>query len=288
MKRIAAILLLLLFSCSEKKQSLPELLETWQGKVVSFPTNPVFTRYGKDTVDFNIHPSAYTILFYVDSNSCVDCKLKLNEWKQFKQEVDSSGGEVQYLFFIHNKRPKYVRNILRSGNFDWPVCLDQKNELDHLNQFPEDEQFHAFLLDRNFRVLVVGDPMRNLEIRNLYLKHILGMQPDWVKLETTAIVDDPIKDVGEITGNKPVRHSFKIRNTGLSPLIVTDVATTCGCMQYEYDKKPVDSGKELIFTLIYTPKHSGFFSETVLVRCNTNKAIKIILKGKIKPAQQEL
>ena len=43
-------------------------------------------------------------------------------------------------------------------------------------------------LDRNFRVLVVGDPMRNLEIRNLYLKHILGMQPDWVKLETTAIV----------------------------------------------------------------------------------------------------
>ena len=264
MKRIAAILLLLLFSCSEKKQSLPELLETWQGKVVSFPTNPVFTRYGKDTVDFNIHPSPYTILFYVDSNSCVDCKLKLNEWKQFKQEVDSSGGEVQYLFFI------------------------QKNELDHLNQFPEDEQFHAFLLDRNFRVLVVGDPMRNLEIRNLYLKHILGMQPDWVKLETTAIVDDPIKDVGEITGNKPVRHSFKIRNTGLSPLIVTDVATTCGCMQYEYDKKPVDSGKELIFTLIYTPKHSGFFSETVLVRCNTNKAIKIILKGKIKPAQQEL
>ena len=149
-------------------------------------------------------------------------------------------------------------------------------------------QFHAFLLDRNFRVLVVGDPMRNLEIRNLYLKHILGMQPDWVKLETTAIVDDPIKDVGEIAGNKPVRHSFKIRNTGLSPLIVTDVATTCGCMQYEYDKKPVDSGKELIFTLIYTPKHSGFFSETVLVRCNTNKAIKIILKGKIKPAQQEL
>ena len=82
MKRIAAILLLLLFSCSEKKQSLPELLETWQGKVVSFPTNPVFTRYGKDTVDFNIHPSPYTILFYVDSNSCVDCKLKLNEWKR--------------------------------------------------------------------------------------------------------------------------------------------------------------------------------------------------------------
>ena len=114
------------------------------------------------------------------------------------------------------------------------------------------------------------------------------MQPDWVKLETTAIVDDPIKDVGEITGNKPVRHSFKIRNTGLSPLIVTDVATTCGCMQYENDKKPVDSGKELIFTLIYTPKHSGFFSKTVLVRCNTNKAIKIILKGKIKPAQQKL
>ena len=81
------------------------------------------------------------------------------------------------------------RSTLRSGNFDWPVCLDQKNELDHLNQFPEDEQFHAFLLDRNFRVLVVGDPMRNLEIRNLYLKHILGMQPDWVKLPGTNLSD---------------------------------------------------------------------------------------------------
>ena len=64
MKRIAAILLLLLFSCSEKKQSLPELLETWQGKVVSFPTNPVFTRYGKDTVDFNIFCANQSVVFF--------------------------------------------------------------------------------------------------------------------------------------------------------------------------------------------------------------------------------
>lgn len=69
------------------------------------------------------------------------------------------------------------------------------------------------------------------------------MQPDWVKLETTAIVDDPIKDVGEITGNKPVRHSFKIRNTGLS-LLLSLMSQRLRLLQYEYDKKPVDSGKE--------------------------------------------
>lgn len=282
MKWTIVIGMFMLLSCSQQKQTLPQLLEEWQGKRIVFPADPVFTRYGKDTVDFKITQSPYAVLFYVDSSSCVSCKLKLDEWKSFRHEVDSLGGEVQYLFFIHNRRYKYVRNILKSESFDWPVCLDADNTLDKLNHFPADEQLHAFLLDRDKQVLVVGDPMRNLEIRNLYLKRILGIKNEKICVQTIAKVDRPLVDVGTIDSGVPYRAVFNIRNTGNKPLVITNIITSCGCMKYEYDKEPAPPGGELSCVLIYSPAHIGAFSESVLVHCNTERPMKLTLEGIVK------
>lgn len=44
---------------------------------------------------------------------------------------------------------------------------------------------------------------------------------------------------GEITEGALVKHSFKFKNTGKTPLIITDVQTTCGCTVPSWNKNPI-------------------------------------------------
>lgn len=44
---------------------------------------------------------------------------------------------------------------------------------------------------------------------------------------------------GEITEGTIVKHNFKFKNTGKTPLIITDVQTTCGCTVPTWNKTPI-------------------------------------------------
>lgn len=44
---------------------------------------------------------------------------------------------------------------------------------------------------------------------------------------------------GEITEGALVKHNFKFKNTGKTPLIITDVQTTCGCTVPSWNKNPI-------------------------------------------------
>ena len=82
MKRNTWLMLLtfiMFLSCGRQKgdNELLPIVKEWYGKEVKFPDHPVFTLYGKDTVDYSIPQSPYKVLVYVDSSGCVDCKLQL-------------------------------------------------------------------------------------------------------------------------------------------------------------------------------------------------------------------
>jgi hypothetical protein len=60
--------------------------------------------------------------------------------------------------------------------------------------------------------------------------------------------------------------------TGSKPLMIADVAVSCGCATASFDKRPASPGETLKVILDMTPKDSGFFSETITVK---NEYIKI-------------
>ena len=83
-----------LCSCSRRnttKKKIEEMIKSWQGKEIIFPEELIFTKYGKDTVKYNISVSDYKIIMYVDSVGCTECKLQLHKWKEFRLYVDLSG-----------------------------------------------------------------------------------------------------------------------------------------------------------------------------------------------------
>lgn len=290
--RIDTYILLFVFSfifssCKDTyKKHISQLVGDWQGKEIVFPPHLVFTRYVTDTTDYRIPQSEYKVLIYVDSMGCTSCKLQLPKWKNFIQEVDSiSGKHVPFLFFFHPKDYKEIRYLLRRDKIDFPVCIDTDDRLNKQNRFPSDITFQTFLLDKDNKVAVIGNPIHNGLVKNLYLEQITGRESPAKKLpQTTAEVTTPEIDFGTFDKVEIKKASVEIKNTGQSPLVIVDVNTTCGCTAATYDKRPAAPGETLKVELTMTPKDTGFFDEVVTIQYNStnNQPVKVKLKGTVR------
>lgn len=277
-------LLLLLPSCKEnEKERITHLVNDWQGKEIIFPQNITFTRFVTDTVDYKIPQSKYKVLIYVDSIGCTSCKLQLHKWKEFITYVDSvTNKQVPFLFFFQSKDNKELRYMLKVDKFDRPICVDSNNKLNLLNNFPTDIMFQTFLLDKENKVVTLGNPIYNLSIKNLYLKQLTGVEnPINKEIKTTAEVKNSEIDFGNIPKSKTKTVTIEIKNTGNNPLVIIDISSTCGCININYDKTSVRPGKNLRIEVTTTLKNTGIFNESITIRCNTVNPIKVKIKGNI-------
>ena len=112
-------------SCREKPNpKIIEIVSEWQGKEIVFPENIVFTRYGKDTLSYQIPESDYKIVMYTDSIGCMKCKMQLYKWREFIKEVDDlTEGSVPFLFIFHPADPQEISFLLMRDEVDIPVFI---------------------------------------------------------------------------------------------------------------------------------------------------------------------
>lgn len=283
MKPLDLIILLLtifLSACQDKQKEIITLLvKEWQGKQILFPENMVFTRFASDTTNFVIPTSDYKVLVFVDSIGCTSCKLQLSRWKEFIRYTDSiSQKNIPFLFFFQFDDQWEIHSLLIRENFDKPICLDRSDSLNQLNHFPKDIRFQVFLLDKNNKVVVIGNPVHNPNVKELYLEEISRKQPV-APIQTTVKVEKESLLLETIPLGKSKDTLFTLVNTGDQPLVIIDVTTTCGCAQTLFDKHPVQPGESLHIKVGVTPENKGLFDETITVKCNTNQLIKLNIRG---------
>ena len=283
MKPLDLIILLLtifLSACQDKQKEIITLLvKEWQGKQILFPENMVFTRFASDTTNFVIPTSDYKVLVFVDSIGCTSCKLQLSRCKEFIRYTDSiSQKNIPFLFFFQFDDQWEIHSLLIRENFDKPICLDRSDSLNQLNHFPKDIRFQVFLLDKNNKVVVIGNPVHNPNVKELYLEEISRKQPV-APIQTTVKVEKESLLLETIPLGKSKDTLFKLVNTGDQPLVIIDVTTTCGCAQTLFDKHPVQPGESLHIKVGVTPENKGLFDETITVKCNTNQLIKLNIRG---------
>lgn len=94
-------------------------------------------------------------------------------------------------------------------------------------------------------------------------------------------------DFGEIENGTPVSTVFTYTNTGNSPLVITDIKSTCGCtVPQDWSKEPLAPGASSKFTVDFNGKGSpgSATSKTVTITANTEAGtetvkIKAFIKG---------
>ena len=272
--KICSLLFLagVLFSCQEsEKERISRLVKEWDGKEIVFPDRSVFTIQGRDTVSCPSGNSPYKVLTYIDSLGCASCKLQLPRWKELMAEVDSVvSGRVPFLFYFHPKDMKEMRYVTRRDGFTYPVCFDEGDELNRLNHFPSEMAFQTFLLDADNRVVALGNPVHNPEVKSLYLRLLKGEGDAPVENQTvtTAELSTVKVDFGKFPVSEVQSQEVVLRNTGNRPLVIHDITTSCGCTRVEYDKRPVAVGGETSIRIVYEAEHPGHFRKTADVYCN--------------------
>lgn len=84
-------------------------------------------------------------------------------------------------------------------------------------------------------------------------------------------------DFGKILQGEQVSYTFKFKNVGDAPLIITNIEKTCGCTSPDYSKEPIKPGESGKITITYDSKgHKGFQNKRLIVKANTNPSETII------------
>ena len=281
---LIAIIFMAFTACNKqaKRQAEAEKIVTeWVGKTIQFPDDMTLSVYGRDTLVPNLHNTPYRILLYVDSTGCTDCKLKLYEWQKLIAEADSSllHGKISFIFCFQPKNRENLIFTFRRDRFNYPVYIDERNEIQQLNQFPSKQSFQCFLLNSKNKVISIGNPTINPGIWKLYKEIITGKIAD-TKPVTTVTAENPEVELEAIEQGKKQKAVFWIKNTGSKPLVISDVKTSCGCTIAHWDKAPIASGKTAQISTEIEIKEKGYFNKTISVYCNTDDSpVTLNIKG---------
>lgn len=178
MKRLFILLVLIMTVSSCKNARITHELEIFVGTTITIPQ--VF-----DTIDIARdtllqHNSQEQILsrmiVWYDTTACSSCNLKgIGMWNDIvKYSRDTVQGFEPVFIFSPNKENLNNFEIqTKITDFDFPILADYNNKFIEANpQIPRDRRYHVFLLDNNGKVVLVGNPMYNPRLWNLYKETI--------------------------------------------------------------------------------------------------------------------
>lgn len=278
--RVTILFLLIIggISCRKddtKKAEAEKIVSEWTGKEIIFPIDVQCMYLGRDTVCSD-QDTPYKILLYIDSTGCTDCKLQLYKWSAMIEEAETiMPGKISFHFYFQPKDENELKFILRRDNFRQAVYVDSQEKLNKANKLPNNMSYQCFLLDKDNKVLVIGNPILNPKIWDLYKQTV--MEEDNTVLAnvilTTVEVEHTEIELQNTKMHETSTATFILKNTGDAPLLIKDISTSCGCTIPEWDKKPINPGAKTEIKVKVTPDGMGYFRKTVTVFCNTKKGI---------------
>ena len=173
MKRsILLVSLLVVLLNSTSCSSCTELLKI-TGRRISF-----------DSLDTILYPSNYLgprdpingeikIVTYIYDLTCSSCGLRiLQVWQELLKDT---GREVSFVIIAHSDAKDEIRMALDDLKIEYPVYCDPDDGYIKDNNLSVKAIYRSFLLDKNNRVVVVGEPLNRPELWKLYKQAIINM-----------------------------------------------------------------------------------------------------------------
>ncbi len=92
---------------------------------------------------------------------------------------------------------------------------------------------------------------------------------------TTIEFESMVHDFGEVMEGTKVKHSYKLKNTGKEPLIISDAKGSCGCTVPDWPREPIPPGGTAEIKVEFDSKGKGTDdgskqTKRVTITANTN------------------
>ena len=148
-----------------------KIIASWSQKEFILPDSLIFYYFDRDSTEkqFCKNLNSIKIIAFING-SCPDCILELNKWYSFIEETKNYN--LKYLFVVYYFDFMQFKSYLSEVHFEEPFILDKKNHIFEINNFPEEKKFHCVLLDRQNKIILIGNPILSQSLKELYLEQI--------------------------------------------------------------------------------------------------------------------
>lgn len=165
---ILLLLTIVAYSCSDRSRVEYAIKDMKSKKVVLPLEEMTFCRnnsHYNEKIDFE-----YKLVVFVDSSRCSSCFIKhLSIWNDYL--LLEKQGKVQLLFIVETPKTEldYYFNETRFSHINHPVYFDTETMFRRNNpHIPEDKRFHVFLIDKTSKVVLVGNPVTNSRVDEMF------------------------------------------------------------------------------------------------------------------------
>ena len=275
-----AIVAIMLIVCACTKNKKRNYIYTYNNLInnqIAFYNDAVFVNSDLDTVKYSLN-GKIKIVNYIDSTGCLSCRLKLSDWNTFMNKFKDYD-DLKLITIINPRKSREATYVIQRDNFEYPVCIDMENIFFSMNELPHNNSFHCFLLDENNRIVLIGNPIQNPKIRDLYIRTIcerLGVKPN---LNAVSKPHNQSKSLGSFNWQTEQHTTFSIHNTGNEPMLIDTIFTSCECTTAEIDKRSIEPADSAIVSIRFKAEKPEQFMREVYVGVQGKETIVFSIEG---------
>jgi hypothetical protein len=167
---ILLMLFQIIISCRSPQDSENRrIVHEWIGKEIIFPDLISRSQINKST------NNNLKIVTRINGN-CYPCLSQLNHWKKLIEEISSEYQISFYIFIVADDYEIFNSINEKEIHFDYPFIYDRNDEFYRINKLPQKSAFHTMLLTEKNKVILIGNPIGNIALKDLYVKEIIKHQ----------------------------------------------------------------------------------------------------------------
>lgn len=166
------VLVFTILSCRNEGELSKELLV--------LRSHPIVLPQGEDLIIHNPNSifcngeNKLKYIIYSDSLNCSSCMINnLVLWNPIINYCKNYEGNIVF-YFVFSPAKKDLRSLnmlIKNSEFKYPIIVDGKKNFAKLNShLPKHNLLHTFLLDENNNVILVGNPVYNKKIKDMFYR----------------------------------------------------------------------------------------------------------------------
>lgn len=165
--------IILVIGCKDsKKTGVEAILSEMKSRPIDLCLEKMVCRYGnRDTVISDKRNYDYKMVVYMDTAECSPCRISdLFLWNDY---IDKKSAKTKYYFIFSIKKEDMANSYLALADAEFHDCVyfDTCQVFEKCNkQIPQERLYHTFLLDAKNRIVMVGNPIENSELRKIFYK----------------------------------------------------------------------------------------------------------------------
>ena len=269
-----------------QRSEAESIVNSWLGKVISIDTTVGFITEKGDSIDADMPDADFRLIRYIGGDDCTSCRMHLHKYNEALRTLsDSAGTEVDFLCIICPNNLDELRRILKTENrSNLKILVDSRDSLNRLNSFPEVDGLRTFLVDRNNRVLGVGDPAVNPRIMRLYTSILTSdsIRQQRSRPLTNLVMYPAFMKIGRIAAGDSVVGEFHVGNYGDEPFVLDALVPSCECVTAVLSSDTIAPHNEAIMRVVFREDEPiGSFERTVEIIGNIDPGFTLSITGNV-------